>query len=191
MRGSGHCGFIGIGTWHPDDAGRVGAGYDVRGTKPPPTPGRNFEAIGYSDAGGEFLSSRITEPGSVGDGAEAHSLMLPTRTRREGLARPSRQRSCRREAAEGAAQPVPGDNHHRHVIPDSTARVLAETVASAGMNLTRRARFGGSRGAGRDPHGHGQADRRRRFERFRAVLSATAKRVVHAGDVGAGHAVRR
>ncbi len=69
-------------------------------------------------------------------------------------------------------------------------RVLAELVAAAGMTLIDAPVSGGVAGAragtlmvmvGGPPES---------FERFKPMLSAIGKRVVHAGDVGAGHAVK-
>jgi 3-hydroxyisobutyrate dehydrogenase len=69
-------------------------------------------------------------------------------------------------------------------------RVLAELVASAGMTLIDAPVSGGVSGARTGTLMVMVGGPSESFERFKPMLSAIGKRVVHAGDVGAGHAVK-
>jgi 3-hydroxyisobutyrate dehydrogenase len=69
-------------------------------------------------------------------------------------------------------------------------RVLAELVAAAGMTLIDAPVSGGVSGARAGTLMIMVGGPSLAFERFRPMLSAIGNRVVHAGDVGAGHAVK-
>jgi 3-hydroxyisobutyrate dehydrogenase len=69
-------------------------------------------------------------------------------------------------------------------------RVLAGLVAAAGMTLIDAPVSGGVSGARAGTLMIMVGGSAAAFARFKPMLSAIGKRVVHAGDVGAGHAVK-
>jgi 3-hydroxyisobutyrate dehydrogenase len=69
-------------------------------------------------------------------------------------------------------------------------RVLAEIVASAGMTLIDAPVSGGVSGARAGTLMIMVGCPAEAFDRFKPMLGAIGKRVVHAGDIGAGHAVK-
>ncbi len=69
-------------------------------------------------------------------------------------------------------------------------RVLAELVAAAGVTLIDAPVSGGVAGARAGTLTVMVGGPPAAFERFKPMLAAIGKRVVHAGDVGAGHAVK-
>jgi 3-hydroxyisobutyrate dehydrogenase len=69
-------------------------------------------------------------------------------------------------------------------------RVLAEIVASAGMTLIDAPVSGGVSGARAGTLMIMVGGPAEAFERFEPMLGAIGKRVVHAGEIGAGHAVK-
>ena len=185
-------GFIGLGNMGiPMTKRLVGAGYHVRGFDTAAAARGNFEAVGPSDAGGTVTA--ITELGSVGDGADAVILMLPDSdiVERVLLGRLANEPADRTAGGGLLVNLAPGTT----VIDMSSSdpartRALADLVASAGTTLIDAPVSGGVAGAragtlmimvGGPPES---------FERFKPMLSAIGKRVVHAGDAGAGHAVK-
>jgi 3-hydroxyisobutyrate dehydrogenase len=189
---AGTVGFIGLGNMGiPMTTRLVGAGYHVRGLDTSAEALENFEAIGSSDAGGGVTA--ITEPGSVGDGAEAVILMLPDSdiVERVLLGRLASEPADRTAGGGLLVNLSPGTT----VIDMSSSdpartRVLAEVVASAGMTLIDAPVSGGVAGARAGTLMIMVGGPAESFERFKPMLSAIGKRVVHAGDVGAGHAVK-
>jgi 3-hydroxyisobutyrate dehydrogenase len=184
-------GFIGLGNMGiPMTRRLVKAGYHVRGFDTSVGALANFEATGTSDAGGG--ATAVTEIGSVGDGADAVILMLPDSNVVERVL-------LGRLASEPAGGPgggllanlAPGT-----VVIDMSSsdpartRVLAELVAAAGMTLIDAPVSGGVSGAQAGTLMIMVGGPAAAFARFKPMLSAIGKRVVHAGDVGAGHAVK-
>jgi 3-hydroxyisobutyrate dehydrogenase len=189
---AGTVGFIGLGNMGiPMTTRLVRAGYHVRGFDTSAEALESFEAIGSSDAGGGVTA--ITEPGSVGDGAEAVILMLPDSdiVERVLLGRLASEPADRTAGGGLLVNLAPGTT----VIDMSSSdpartRVLAEVVASAGMTLIDAPVSGGVAGARAGTLMIMVGGPAELFERFKPMLSAIGKRVVHAGDVGAGHAVK-
>jgi 3-hydroxyisobutyrate dehydrogenase len=169
----------------------VEAGYHVRGFDTAADARQAFEAIGSSDAGGEVTA--VTELGAVGDGADAVVLMLPDSDIVERVLL-GRLASEPADAGPGGGLLVnlaPGT-----VIIDMSSsdpartRVLAELTASAGLSLIDAPVSGGIVGARAGTLTIMVGGPSAAFARFKPMLSAMGKRVVHAGDVGAGHAVK-
>jgi 3-hydroxyisobutyrate dehydrogenase len=190
---AGVVGFIGLGNMGiPMSEHLVAAGYHVRGFDTSATAVASFEAIGSSAAGGAVTS--VADLGSVGDGADAVILMLPDSDIVERVV-----------LGRLASEPAPADGTSGGLLaslaPGATiidmsssdparTRILAELVAAAGVTLLDAPVSGGvagARGGTLMIMAGGPADA---FERFKPVLAPMGKRVVHAGDVGAGHAVK-
>jgi 3-hydroxyisobutyrate dehydrogenase len=190
-------GFIGLGNMGIPMSGRlVAAGYHVRGFDTSAAARENFEATGSSDARGDVTA--ITELGSAGDGADTVILMLPDSdiVERVLLGRLASQ------AADGSTgDGSRGDGLLVNLAPGTTivdmsssdparTRVLAELVAAAGLTLIDAPVSGGVSGARAGTLTIMVGGPSAAFARFKPMLSAMGKRVVHAGDVGAGHAVK-
>jgi 3-hydroxyisobutyrate dehydrogenase len=190
-------GFIGLGNMGiPMTRRLVEAGYHVRGFDTSAAARENFEAIGSSDARGDVTA--ITELGSVGDGADAVILMLPDSdiVERVLLGR------LASEAADGSTGGgSTGGGLLVNLAPGTTivdmsssdparTRVLAELVAAAGLTLIDAPVSGGVSGARAGTLTIMVGGPSAAFARFKPMLTAMGKRVLHAGDVGAGHAVK-
>jgi 3-hydroxyisobutyrate dehydrogenase len=185
-------GFIGLGNMGVPMTRRLAeAGYQVRGFDTAPEALRNFEAIGSTDAGGTVTA--ITELGSVGDGADAVILMLPDS---DIVERVLLGRLASEPAGGGA-----GGGLLVNLAPGSTiidmsssdpvrTRVLAELLAGAGMSLIDAPVSGGVTGARAGTLTIMVGAPAAVFARFKPMLATMGKRVVSAGDVGAGHAVK-
>jgi 3-hydroxyisobutyrate dehydrogenase len=170
----------------------VGAGYQVRGFDLSPDAMGNFAALGAEGPGGVTAAAEL---GSVGDGADAVILMLPDSdiVERVVLGRlASEAQPASGITGGGLLAGLPAGATIIDMSSSDPARtqVLAEQVAPAGVTLIDAPVSGGVAGAragslmvmvGGPPEA---------FERFKPMLSAIGKRVVHAGDVGAGHAVK-
>jgi 3-hydroxyisobutyrate dehydrogenase len=185
-------GFIGLGNMGiPMTRRLVEAGYHVRGFDTSVGALANFEAIGTSDAGGG--ATAVTEIGSVGDGADAVILMLPDSdiVERVLLGRLASEPADTNSGGGLLVNLAPGT-----VVIDMSSsdpartRVLAELVAAAGMTLIDAPVSGGVSGARAGTLMIMVGGPAAAFARFKPMLSAIGKRVVHAGDVGAGHAVK-
>jgi 3-hydroxyisobutyrate dehydrogenase len=185
-------GFIGLGNMGvPMSRRLVDAGYHVRGFDLSADARQNFEAIGSSDAGGGVTA--LTEIGSAGDGADAVILMLPDSDIVE--------RVLLGRLASDPADAGPGGGLLVNLAPGTVVidmsssdpartRVLAELVAAAGMTLIDAPVSGGVTGARAGTLTIMVGGPSAAFARFKPMLSVIGKRVVHAGDVGAGHAVK-
>jgi len=195
---AGTVGFIGLGNMGiPMTRRLVEAGYQVRGFDTSPGARANFEAIGSSDAGGTVVAAgtvtTVTELGAVGDGADAVILMLPDS---DIVERVLLGRLASEAAAPGAVGGLlvnlaPGTT----VIDMSSSdpartRVLADLVAAAGMTLIDAPVSGGVAGARAGTLVIMVGGPSAAYERFTPMLSAIGRRVVHAGGIGAGHAVK-
>jgi len=188
---AGTVGFIGLGNMGiPMTRRLVAAGYHVRGLDTSAEARENFAAIGSSDAGGGVTA--ITELGSVGDGADAVILMLPDSdiVERVLLGRLARE-PADTPAGGLLVNLAPGTTIIDMSSSDpARTRVLAELAGSARMTLIDAPVSGGVAGARAGSLMIMVGGPSESFERFKPMLSAIGKRVVHAGDVGAGHAVK-
>jgi 3-hydroxyisobutyrate dehydrogenase len=185
-------GFIGLGNMGiPMSRRLVEAGYQVRGFDTAADARQGFEAIGASGAGGGVTA--LAELGAVGDGADCVILMLPDSdiVERVLLGRLASEPPGRGPGGGLLVNLAPGT-----VIIDMSSsdpartRVLAELVAAAGMALIDAPVSGGVAGARAGTLTIMVGGPPAAFARFKPMLSALGKRVVHAGDVGAGHAVK-
>ena len=185
-------GFIGLGNMGiPMTRRLVGAGYHVRGFDTSAAARENFEAIGSSGGRGDVTA--ITELGSVSDGADAVILMLPDSdiVERVLLGRLASQAGDGSTGGGLLVNLAPGTTivDMSSSDPERT-RVLAELVAAAGLTLIDAPVSGGVSGAQTGTLTVMVGGPSAAFARFKPMLAAMGKRVVHAGDVGAGHAVK-
>ena len=185
-------GFVGLGNMGiPMTRRLVGAGYQVRGFDVVAEARGNFEAIGASDAGGEVTV--ITELGAVGDGADAVILMLPDSNivERVLLGRLAGEPADRNVRSGLLVNLAPGTTIIDMSSSDpARTRLLAELAGSAGLTLIDAPVSGGVSGARAGTLTVMVGGPASAFERFKPMLAAIGNRVVHAGDVGAGHAVK-
>jgi 3-hydroxyisobutyrate dehydrogenase len=185
-------GFIGLGNMGvPMTRRLVEAGYQVRGFDTSAEALRNFEAIGSSDAGGTVTA--ITELGSVGDGADAVILMLPDSdiVERVLLGRLASEPAGGSAAGGLLVNLAPGTTIIDMSSSDpARTRVLAEQVAAAGMTLIDAPVSGGVAGARAGGLTVMVGGPSAAFARFKPMLAVIGSRVLHAGDAGAGHAVK-
>ena len=136
----------------------------------------------------------VAELGSVGDGADAVILMLPDSDIVERVV-----------LGRLASEPPRADGPNGGLLASLAAgatiidmsssdpartRVLAEQVAAAGVTLIDAPVSGGVAGARAGTLMVMVGGPAEAFERFKPMLGAIGKRVVHAGDIGAGHAVK-
>ncbi len=208
---AGTVGFVGLGNMGiPMTKRLVAAGYQVRGCDTSPVARANFEAIGSSDAGGGVTG--VADLASVGDGADAVILMLPDSDIVErvvlgrlasGSAGGSDGRSnSRRDSGPaggsdgGAGSGLLASLSAGAVIIDMSSsdpartRILADQVAAAGVTLIDAPVSGGVSGARAGTLMIMVGGSSESFDRVKPVLAAIGKKVVHAGDTGAGHAVK-
>ncbi|MCW2893274.1 MAG: 3-hydroxyisobutyrate dehydrogenase [Actinomycetia bacterium] len=185
-------GFIGLGNMGiPMTTRLVAAGYQVRGFDTAAEARQNFEAVGSAGVRGGVTA--LTELGSVGDGADAVILMLPDSdiVERVLLGRLASEPADRTAGVGLLVNLAPGTTIIDMSSSDpARTRVLAELVAAAGMTLIDAPVSGGVSGARAGTLMIMVGGPSLAFERFRPMLSAIGNRVVHAGDVGAGHAVK-
>ena len=176
-------GFVGLGNMGiPMTRRLVAAGYQVRGFDTSADAIRNFAAIDGADRGDRGGSvTVVTELGSVGDGADAVILMLPDSDVVEHVLL---------SAGLLAALPPGSTVIDMSSSDPARTRVLAERTAANGVTLIDAPVSGGVAGARAGTLAVMVGGPAAAFERFRPMLSAIGARVVHAGDVGAGHAVK-
>ena len=168
-------------------------------------PGEAGKAREAGKAGGV---TAVGELGSVGDGADAVILMLPDSdiVERVVLGRLASEA----QPAAGTTGSAPLASPTRGAVgggllgslapgtaiidmsssDPARTRVLAEIVASAGMTLIDAPVSGGVSGARAGTLMIMVGGPTEAFDRFKPMLGAIGKRVVHAGDIGAGHAVK-
>jgi 3-hydroxyisobutyrate dehydrogenase len=186
---TGVVGFVGLGNMGiPMTRQLVAAGYHVRGFDTSAEARRNFAAIG----GGVTVVDTLT---SVGDGADAVILMLPDsdvveRVLLGGAA--ARHPAGGARPIDGLLASLPAGTTVIDMSSSDPARtkVLAGTLAEAGVTLIDAPVSGGVAGARAGTLTVMVGGAAVAFETFRPMLSAIGSRVVHAGDVGAGHAVK-
>jgi 3-hydroxyisobutyrate dehydrogenase len=185
-------GFIGLGNMGiPMTTRLVAAGYQVRGFDTAAEARQNFGAVGSAGARGG--GTALAELGSVGDGADAVILMLPDSdiVERVLLGRLASEPADRTAGGGLLVNLAPWTTIIDMSSSDpARTRVLAELVAAAGMTLIDAPVSGGVSGARAGTLMIMVGGPSLAFERFRPMLSAIGNRVVHAGDVGAGHAVK-
>lgn len=183
-------GFVGLGNMGiPMTTRLVAAGYQVRGFDTSPAAMETFTAIGSSQAGG----AAITAGGltSVGEGAVAVIVMLPDSDIVERVIL-GRLASSPAGADGGLLASLPAGAVIIDMSSSDPARtkVLAELTASSGVTLIDAPVSGGVSGAKAGTLAVMVGGPAESFERVKPMLSAIGKRVVHAGPVGAGHAVK-
>jgi 3-hydroxyisobutyrate dehydrogenase len=190
---AGVIGFIGLGNMGiPMSQHLVAAGYQVRGFDTSPGAIANFEAIGSSDAGGGVTA--VTDLASVAEGADAVILMLPDSDIVERVV-----------LGRLASEPAPADGTTGGLLASLPAgatiidmsssdpartRILADQLAVAGVTLIDAPVSGGVSGARAATLAIMVGGPAEAFDRFKPMLATIGKKVVHAGDTGAGHAVK-
>jgi len=213
-------GFIGLGHMGiPMTRRLVAAGYQVRGFDTSAQARANFAAIGSASPGSAGTGSAgtgaagdegdagwggvtaVAELALVGDGAAAVILMLPDSDVVERVLLGGG--SAGRERADGEhTDGEHGDDGLLSCLAPGTTvidmsssdpartKVLAATMAEAGVTLIDAPVSGGVVGARTGTLTVMVGGPAVAFERFKPMLAAIGARVVHAGDVGAGHAVK-
>ncbi len=188
---AGVVGFVGLGNMGiPMTKRLVAAGYQVRGYDTSADARATFAAIGTSDAGGGATAT--ADLSSAGDGADAVILMLPDSdiVERVILGRLASQPAggdCRRLLA---ALPAGATIIDMSSSDPARTRILAEQVGAAGVTLIDAPVSGGVSGARAGTLMIMVGGPAEAFARFQPMLAAIGKKVVHAGDIGAGHAVK-
>jgi 3-hydroxyisobutyrate dehydrogenase len=192
-------GFVGLGHMGiPMSRRLVAAGYHVRGFDTSADARRAFAEITGDGAPGGGGVTAVDELAAVGDGADAVILMLPDSdvVERVLLGRLAAEtavfaESTGREAG-GLLAALPAGMTVIDMSSSDPARtqVLAERVAAAGVTLIDAPVSGGVAGARAGSLTVMVGGPATVFAEFRPMLSAIGSRVVHAGDVGAGHAVK-
>jgi 3-hydroxyisobutyrate dehydrogenase len=187
-------GFIGLGNMGFPMTGRlVAAGYQVRGYD---TSQAALDAFaGHSGPG---RATPVSELNAAGEGADAVILMLPDSDIVERVVL-GRLVSEPAPADAGGGRPAGGllaSLAAGTTIIDMSSsdpartRLLATAVAAAGVTLLDAPVSGGVSGAQAGTLTVMVGGPAATVERFRPMLEAIGKRVVHAGDAGAGHAVK-
>jgi 3-hydroxyisobutyrate dehydrogenase len=186
-------GFVGLGNMGiPMTRRLVAAGYQVRGFDASAEALRNFAGIGSSDAGGGVTA--VAELGAVGDGADAVILMLPDSdiVERVLLGRLASEPLAPESAGGGLLASLSAGATVIDMSSSDPARTqaLAPMCAAAGVTLIDAPVSGGVAGARAGTLAVMVGGPDAEFDRFKPALGAIGSRVVHAGDTGAGHAVK-
>ena len=187
-------GFVGLGNMGiPMTRRLVAAGHRVRGFDTSAEAMRAFAGIGSPDAGGGVTA--VAEIGAVGDGADAVILMLPDSdvVERVLLGRlASEPDPVTGSTGGGLLASLPAGATVIDMSSSDPARTqaLAALTAAAGVTLIDAPVSGGVAGAQAGTLAVMVGGPAEAFERFQPVLGAIGSRVVHAGDTGAGHAVK-
>jgi 3-hydroxyisobutyrate dehydrogenase len=186
-------GFVGLGNMGiPMTEHLVAAGYRVRGFDTAAGAVENFKAVGSSAAGGGVTAA--ADLASVGAGADAVILMLPDSdiVERVLLGRLAKEPTPADGTAGGllAALPAGATIIDMSSSDPARTRVLAELVAAAGKALIDAPVSGGVAGARAATLMIMVGGPSAAFTRFQPMLASMGRRVVHAGDIGAGHAVK-
>ncbi|TVZ07041.1 NAD(P)-dependent oxidoreductase [Trebonia kvetii] len=183
-------GFIGLGNMGiPMTTRLVAAGYQVRGFDSSPAAMANFTAIAPTESGGAAVP--VDSLGSAGEGADAVIVMLPDSDIVERVIL-GRLASEPPSAPGGLLATLPPGTTLIDMSSSDPARtkILARLTAQTGVTLIDAPVSGGVAGAKAGTLAVMVGGSAESFERFKPMLSAIGKRVVHAGDVGAGHAVK-
>jgi 3-hydroxyisobutyrate dehydrogenase len=191
MMPAGVVGFVGLGNMGiPMTQRLVAAGYQVRGYDMSADARAAFAAIGTSDAGGGVTA--VTDLAAVGDGADAVILMLPDSdiVERVILGRLASEPTAGPAGGLLASLPAGATIIDMSSSDPARTRILAEQVAAAGVTLIDAPVSGGVSGARAGTLMIMVGGPKEAVERFSPMLATMGKKVVHAGDVGAGHAVK-
>ncbi len=182
-------GFVGLGNMgFPMTERLVAAGYQVRGYD---TSQAALDA--FAGHRGPGSATPVSELNATGEGADAVILMLPDS---DIVERVVLGRLVSEPATAGAAGGLLGSLAAGTTIIDMSSsdpartRLLAEAVAAAGVTLLDAPVSGGVAGARAGTLTVMVGGPAAAVTRFRPMLEAIGKRVVHAGDAGAGHAVK-
>jgi len=185
-------GFVGLGNMGiPMSARLVAAGYQVRGFDTSSSAMDSFTAIGSSEAGGAAVPGGSLA--SVGEDAGAVIVMLPDSDIVERVLLGRLASSPASASASGGllASLPPGATIIDMSSSDpARTKILAALTAGAGVTLIDAPVSGGVAGARAGTLAVMVGGPAESFERFKPMFSAIGSRVVHAGDVGAGHAVK-
>jgi 3-hydroxyisobutyrate dehydrogenase len=186
-------GFVGLGHMGiPMTRRLVAAGHRVRGFDTSAEAMRAFADIGSPDAGGG--ATAVAEIGAVGDGADAVILMLPDSdiVERVLLGRLASEPDPATGSTGGLLASLPAGATVIDMSSSDPARTqaLAALTAAAGVTLIDAPVSGGVAGAQAGTLAVMVGGPAEAFQRFQPVLGAIGSRVVHAGDTGAGHAVK-
>jgi 3-hydroxyisobutyrate dehydrogenase len=177
---AGAVGFVGLGNMGvPMSRRLVLGGYHVRGFDTSAAAMREFATIPASEAGGGVTA--VAGLAAVGAGADAVILSLPDSDVVEHVLL---------SAGLLAALPPGSTVIDMSSSDPARTRLLAQRTAAAGVTLIDAPVSGGVAGARAGTLAVMVGGPAAAFERFRPMLSAIGSRVVHAGDVGAGHAVK-
>jgi len=185
-------GFVGLGNMGiPMTRRLVAAGYQVRGFDTSAEAVRSFAGIGSSGAGGGVTA--VAELGAAGEGAAAVILMLPDSdiVERVLLGRLTSE-PPNPAAPAGLLGRLPAGATVIDMSSSDPARTaaLAPLLAAAGVTLLDAPVSGGVAGARAGTLAVMVGGPAAAFDRFKPMLGAIGSRVVHAGDTGAGHAVK-
>jgi 3-hydroxyisobutyrate dehydrogenase len=188
-------GFVGLGNMGiPMTRRLVAAGYQVRGFDTSAEALRDFARIGSPGTGGGVTA--VAELGAVGDGAAAVILMLPDSdiVERVLLGRLASEPAPAPPGSGGggllASLPAGATVIDMSSSDPARTQVLAPLCAAAGVTLVDAPVSGGVAGARAGTLAVMVGGPAGAFNRFKPVLGAIGSRVVHAGDTGAGHAVK-
>jgi 3-hydroxyisobutyrate dehydrogenase len=184
-------GFVGLGNMGIPMARRlVAAGHRVRGFDTSAEAMRAFADIGSPHAGGGVTA--VAEIGAVGDGADAVILMLPDSdiVERVLLGRLASEPDAATGGGLLASLPAGSTVIDMSSSDPARTQALAALTAVAGVTLIDAPVSGGVAGAQAGTLAVMVGGPAEAFERFQPVLGAIGSRVVHAGDTGAGHAVK-
>jgi 3-hydroxyisobutyrate dehydrogenase len=186
-------GFIGLGNMGiPMTRRLVAAGHHVRGFDTSAEAVRDFAA--QADGPGQVTAAG--DLAAVGTGADAVILMLPDSNIVERVVLGRLASEPPLQAGGAAADGLLASLAPGTVIIDMSSsdpartKLLAGQVAEAGVTLIDAPVSGGVTGAQAGTLTVMVGGPSELFERFRPLLSAMGQRVVHAGDTGAGHAVK-
>jgi 3-hydroxyisobutyrate dehydrogenase len=183
-------GFIGLGNMGiPMATNLVAAGYQVRGFDSSAAAMASFTAIAPAESGGAAIP--VDSLGSAGEGADAVIVMLPDSDIVERVIL-GRLASEPPSAPGGLLATLPPGTTLIDMSSSDPARtkILASLTAESAVTLIDAPVSGGVAGAKAGTLAVMVGGPAESFERFEPMLAAIGKRVVHAGDVGAGHAVK-
>jgi 3-hydroxyisobutyrate dehydrogenase len=184
-------GFVGLGNMGiPMTRRLVAAGHRVRGFDTSAEAMLAFADTGSSDAGGGVTA--VAEIGAVGVGADAVILMLPDSdiVERVLLGRLASEPDPATGGGLLASLPAGATVIDMSSSDPARTQALAALTAAAGVTLIDAPVSGGVAGAQAGTLAVMVGGPAEAFERFQPVLGAIGSRVVHAGDTGAGHAVK-
>jgi 3-hydroxyisobutyrate dehydrogenase len=185
-------GFVGLGNMGiPMTRRLVAAGHQVRGFDTSAEAMRAFAGIGSSGAGGGVTA--VAWLGAVGEGADAVILMLPDSDVVERVLLGRLASEPPNPAGPGgllASLPAGATVIDMSSSDPARTRALAPLCAAAGVTLIDAPVSGGVAGARAGTLAVMAGGPAAAFERLKPVLGVVGSRVVHAGDTGAGHAVK-